>query len=231
MSWREMAEICYIQYGRKPSHHSVKHIAESSPPPPLQARRYQPWHLIPDPAERKLAIIRLHSEGWSITSISEYLETTRHTVYDTLKRWADEGVAGLEPKSRARKGPRKVTLKVSNEVRKLQENPLLGKFRVHTALKRLGMEVSPTTCGRIMAKIASSMGSSGQSGESDQSSKCRSRQADGKSTGAPISVTSKIIYGKTLDRCMSSRSSRILVERYSPLPFPPHKISGTSSWC
>jgi Integrase core domain len=61
----------------------------------------------------------------------------------------------LEPKSRARKGPRKgprkVTLKVTNEVRKLQENPLLGKWRMHTTLKRLGIEVSPATCARIMA--------------------------------------------------------------------------------
>ena len=36
-----------------------------APPSSLQARRYQPWHQIPDPAERKLAVIRLHSEGWS----------------------------------------------------------------------------------------------------------------------------------------------------------------------
>jgi hypothetical protein len=26
MSWREIAEICSIRFGRKPSHHSVKHI-------------------------------------------------------------------------------------------------------------------------------------------------------------------------------------------------------------
>lgn len=150
MSWREIAEICYIRTGRKPSHHSVKHIAESSPPPRREARRYQPWHVIADPAERKLAVVRLHSEGWSITSIAEYLQCSRHTVYDTLSRWRDEGVAGLEPKSRARKGPRKVTLKVANEVRKLQENPQLGKWRMHAALLREGIEVSPTTCGRIM---------------------------------------------------------------------------------
>ena len=143
MSWREIAEICNIRYGRRLAHHSVKHIATAGPPTSLQARRYQPWHLIPDPAERKLAVIRLHSEGWSITSIAEYLLTTRATVYATLRRWIEEGVAGLEEKPRARKGPRKVTLAVQNEIRKLQENPLLGKWRMHTALKRLGIELSP----------------------------------------------------------------------------------------
>ena len=50
MSWREIAEICYIRSGRKPSHHSVKHIATSGPPPSLQARRYQTWQMIPDPS-------------------------------------------------------------------------------------------------------------------------------------------------------------------------------------
>ena len=140
MSWREMAEICYIRYGRRPAHHSVKHIATAGPPPALAARRYQPWHLIADPAERKLAVIRLHSEGWTITSIAEYMQTTRATVYATLRRWIEEGVAGLPEKSKARKGPREVTLPVRNEIRKLQENPLLGKWRMHTALGRLGIE-------------------------------------------------------------------------------------------
>src|SRR5437660_8706440 len=151
MSWREIADICFIRFGRKPSHHSIKHIATSGSPPPLTARRYQPWHHIPDPAERKLAVIRLHSEGWSITSIAEYLEVNRKTIYATLQRWAEEGVAGLEEKSRARKGPRKVTLRIQNEIRKLQENPLLGKWRMHTALLRLGIELSPATCARVMA--------------------------------------------------------------------------------
>ena len=28
---------------------------------------------------------------------------------------------------------------------------MLGKWRMHTALLRMGIEVSPATCGRIMA--------------------------------------------------------------------------------
>src|SRR6266566_8161870 len=36
MSWREIAEICYIRYGRRPAHHSVKHIATAGLPPSLQ---------------------------------------------------------------------------------------------------------------------------------------------------------------------------------------------------
>jgi len=151
MSWREIAEICYIRYGRRPDHKSVKRIASSSHRSSLRERRYQPWHQIPDPVERKLAVIRLHSEGWSITSIAAYMQTTRPTIYTTLQRWKEEQFASLEEKSRARKQLRKDTLQLRNEIRKLQENPLLGEYRVHTALLRMGIEVSPATCGRIMA--------------------------------------------------------------------------------
>lgn len=150
MSWREIAEVCYIRHGRRPHHKHVKRIATAGPPPSLQTRRYQPWHQIADPAERKLAVIRLHSEGWSITSIAQYMQVSRPTIYSTLQRWMEEGVAGLDEQSRARKGPRKVTLSIANEVRKLQENPLQGKWRMSAALSRIGIEVSPTTCGRIM---------------------------------------------------------------------------------
>jgi len=79
------------------------------------------------------------------------MQTTRQTIYETLRRWAEEGVAGLDAKPKTNKGMRTVTLHVRNEIRKLQENPLLGEYRVHTALLREGIEVSPATCGRIMA--------------------------------------------------------------------------------
>ncbi|HEX4204098.1 MAG TPA: hypothetical protein VHZ51_07840 [Ktedonobacteraceae bacterium] len=42
MSWREMAEICFIRYGRKPSHHSVKHIATSGPAPTAGSKKIEP---------------------------------------------------------------------------------------------------------------------------------------------------------------------------------------------
>ena len=128
----------------------MKRVATSGHPPSLSARRYQPWHQIPDLAERKLAVIRLHSEGRSITSISEYMQTRRPAIHATLQRWAEEGVAGLDEKSKASKGPRKVTLSIANEVRKLQENLLLGMWRMSAVLSRMGIEVSPTTCGRIL---------------------------------------------------------------------------------
>ncbi len=93
-------------------------------------------------------------EGWNIKSIAGYFETDRHTVYDTLKRWVAEGVAGLGDKSPTRTCPRKVDLPTMLAVKQLQENPELGAFRVHAALHQIGIEISPT--GALWAGAAGS---------------------------------------------------------------------------
>jgi len=152
MSLREIAEICDVRCGRKPSHHSVQLVLASGPAPSITTRRFPLFNETTDPAQRRHNIVQLHSEGWSVSSIAEYLQTSRQTVYTTLKRWVDEGVWGLDDKSRARKGPRKITFEVMNEIRKLQENPLLGAHRMHAALLQAGLNVNPRTCGRIMAR-------------------------------------------------------------------------------
>src|SRR2546423_10486308 len=43
-------------------------------------------------------------------------------------------------------------MEIANEIRKKQENPLIGEWRMHAALLQEGIKVSPRTCGRIMAK-------------------------------------------------------------------------------
>ena len=148
----ELTTICWARYGHRPSSHTVKRILAESPPPPRIHRRFPPYHAIADPSQRRLAIVRLHVEGWNAKSIAAYLETSRQTVHTTLKRWAEEEFAGMPDKSRAPHRPAtKVTLRAMTRVKELQENPLLGEFRIHAALKRLGIFLSPRTCGRILA--------------------------------------------------------------------------------
>ena len=148
----ELTTICWARFGHRPSSHTVKRILAETPPPLRTHRRFPPYHAIADPSQRRLAIVRLHVEGWNATSIAAYLETSRQTVHATLKRWAEEEFAGMPDKSRAphRRGT-KVTLRAMTTVKELQENPLLGEFRIHAALKRLGIVLSPRTCGRILS--------------------------------------------------------------------------------
>jgi putative transposase len=147
----EIAQICYVSSGRRPSPHTIQQILATGPKPSSIRRRYTRYHQLTDPAERRLAIIRLHAEGWSVTCIAGYLAMSRQTVYLTLRRWIGEGVPGLEDKPPVPKHPaRKTDLRTINEVRRLQENPELGEFRIHARLKQLRIKLSPRTCGRIL---------------------------------------------------------------------------------
>lgn len=99
-----------------------------------------------------MAIVRLPVEGGNAKSIAAYLETSRQTVHATLQRWAEEEFVGMSDKARAPHQPAiKVTLRAMATVKELQANPLLGEFRIHPALKRLGVFLSPRTCGRMLA--------------------------------------------------------------------------------
>ncbi len=126
-------------------------MAESLPLNP--PRRYPRDAAIPDPVQRRLAVVRLHRAGWSTRSIAGYLDMARSPVDEILARWEAEGWPGLEDRPFGPRQPaRKVDLKAMAVVRRLQANPELGEFRVHAALAQHGIDRSPRTCGRILAR-------------------------------------------------------------------------------
>ena len=150
----EIAIICSIHFaGRRPSHHTVKAVLADGPPPSRTSRQFPRYDEIASPEERRNAVIRLHAQGWSISTIARYMEVSRPTIYEILSRWVKEGVQGLADKSHANTSKTGVDLPTRNLIRKKQEeNPLLGEFRMYAALKQLGISVPPRTCGRIMAE-------------------------------------------------------------------------------
>ena len=98
---------------------------------------------IPKPEERRHAVIHLHAQGWSISTVAHYLDVSRPTIYAILKRWVEEGVRGLPDKSHANKVKPGVDLPTRNLIRKKQEeNSLLGEWRMYAALKQEGISVS-----------------------------------------------------------------------------------------
>jgi transposase len=152
LSLGEIATICYVQFGRKPSKNTVKAVLREEPAPLFPKRHSPPYHEMSEGRERRGTVVRLHAEGWTPTAIASYLNTSRQTVYGILRRWIKEGESGLSDKPLGRpKGVSKVDLRAMREVRKLQENPELGEFRIHAALARMGIDLSPRTCGRILA--------------------------------------------------------------------------------
>lgn len=148
----EIATICYIQFGRRPSPHTIQIVLASGPNPSRTDRRYPVYAAFDNPVQARITIIKLHTEGWSVKSIAGYLETSRKHIYTILKRWVDEQFVGLQDKPSSPHQPAtKVTLAAMNTVKKLQINPELGEYRISAALEQVGIKLSPRTCGRILA--------------------------------------------------------------------------------
>lgn len=93
MSIREIAEICDTRFQRRPSHHSIKMVLASGPPPSIQMRRFPPFNDTPDPAQHRHNIVQLHAEGWSVASIAEYLAVSKYIRFRRWRFYAEEGPA------------------------------------------------------------------------------------------------------------------------------------------
>jgi hypothetical protein len=120
----EIANIGYVRFGRRPEVRTVRRVLEEEPIPLKILKRFAPYHEIEEAKERRMVIVKLHAEGWSVKAIAGYLRITRDTVYKTLRSWIEEGEAGLEDKKRGRpKGVSKVDLKAIDAVRRLQRVP------------------------------------------------------------------------------------------------------------
>ena len=147
----EISNIYYVFSGRKPDVRTIGNVLDEEPIPLKAFRRFDPYHEIPDAAERRKAVVALHYEGWADKSIARYLKVDRSTVHRVVRRWIEEGPEGLEDRKRGRPtGVRKVDLRAMDAVRRMQENPELGAFRMRAALEQAGIHLSVRTVGRIL---------------------------------------------------------------------------------
>ena len=151
LNLNEIANVCHVFSGRKPDVRTVGRILDEEPIPLKAFRRFDPYHEIPDARERRKAVVTLHYEGWADKSIARYLKVDRATVRRVVRRWIEEGPEGLEDRKRGRPtGVRKVDLRAMDAVRRMQENPELGAFRMRAALEQAGIHLSIRTVGRIL---------------------------------------------------------------------------------
>jgi putative transposase len=149
----EIGNIVYVRTGRRLGKHTPARILAEEFVPLKLSRLFEPYHKTEDVREARGAVVELHLDGWSVKSIASYMKVSRTTVYRVLGRWVEEGAAGLEDRPPGRpKGVRKMNLATMDFIRRSQENPELGAFRIHAALvQKRGAEVSVRTVGRVMA--------------------------------------------------------------------------------
>ena len=149
----EIANIVYVRTGRRLGKHTPARILAEEVIPLKLSRLFEPYHETEDVKDAREAVVALHLDGWSVKAVASYMRVSRTTVYRVLGRWTEEGEAGLEDRTPGRpKGVRKVDLATMDFIRRSQENPELGAFRVRAALEqKRGAEVSVRTVGRVMA--------------------------------------------------------------------------------
>jgi putative transposase len=191
LNLNEIARICYVRSGRKPHLATVRGVLDEEPLPIKAFRRFEPYHETEEGRERRKAVVALHYEGWADKSIARYLGVDRSTVYRVLRRWMEEGPAGLEDKKRGRpSGVQKVDLRAMLEVRRRQENPELGAFRMRAALEQVGIHLSTRTIGRILKANREAEGLSKPGGVRTRRRRCPSRRLSATRYGPPTCATS-----------------------------------------
>src|SRR5258708_37205426 len=124
---------CTITYGwlqgaKEPGHPDRTRVpapGTRAAPGHQDTRTRQPHRTrAPHPARAPARVPLPYSNGpfkprricWSVSTISAYMQTTRATIYDILKRWATEGQEGIEDKTHAPTRPRR-----KNTFKEIQE--------------------------------------------------------------------------------------------------------------
>ncbi len=147
----EISNIVYVRTGRRLGKHTAARVISEEVVPLKLSRLFEPYHEAANRKEAREAVVALHLDGWSVKAIASYLKVSRMTVYRAIGRWLEGGEEGFADRAPGRpKGVRKLDLATMDFIRRAQENPELGAFRVHAALEqKRGAEVSARTVGRV----------------------------------------------------------------------------------
>lgn len=107
--------------------------------------------------KRRLVVVRWHeAHGVRLSLTARHFGFSRSTVYDWLKRYAQDGVRGLEVRSRRPRNVRQPTWSNALEQAVLAlrvEHPRWGKDKLVVLLRDRGQEVSVSMVGRILTRL------------------------------------------------------------------------------
>ena len=123
-----------------------KAASEARDPPPLSRE-----------VKHRLAVIHwCEAHGGNVALTARHFGHSRSTVYTWLKRYRQQGLRGLEDRSRRPQRIRQPTWSPELETRVLrlrEENPRWGKDTLTPILRREGVAISVSMVGRILTKL------------------------------------------------------------------------------
>lgn len=88
LSLREIASICYARFERRPSPRTIKMVLADGPKLQVTARRYPPYADIPEPVQRRKAILKLDFEGGIKRALCADTGIRRVSIVALLRRMA-----------------------------------------------------------------------------------------------------------------------------------------------
>ncbi len=105
------------------------------------------------PVLARKALIRAYEELGSISAVAGAYGTTRKTVRKVLRRWEEEGEAGLKNRSRRpRHSPRRTSLAVEGMITAVRKDTGYGRDRIARILRERGVEVNPSTVRCVLRR-------------------------------------------------------------------------------
>ena len=100
------------------------------------------------PAGRRILVERVAVEGWPVSVAAESMGVSRETAYRWLRRWRQEGLAGLEDRSsRPQRFPNQTPIEVEEQVCALRLDRRWGPHRIAYAL-----DMSRSTVERVLRR-------------------------------------------------------------------------------
>jgi hypothetical protein len=99
--FRELARIIFHTTMHRLTGQTARRLWERLPPAAPPARPLLDYHSHPERAQARQEVITLYAQGWSIRSISQFLQVSRPTIHRWITRFEHDNTASLADKSSA----------------------------------------------------------------------------------------------------------------------------------
>ena len=155
----ELVRIVWKKFGYRTNHHTITAFLERNPIPVQLELKFKAFREYEDHFEARLAVIKMHKEGWNQTSIAGVLRMSPTHVRHLISAFKKDGLAAIEDDHRTRPAQHpenQLTFAFLQETLEVQkEYPRAGAYRIKAILERKRAEAGnpePVPSNRTMSR-------------------------------------------------------------------------------